>query len=588
MNSTPEHPERSVEGPVDSTPIDHDSAARPEAVAERAERRDAALKAHHRSRRWRGRALAAAAGTGAVALVTGVAVVGSLVPASAPVVDGSAQPALLAATGMTAVCPPTPQLPEGADEGTDAEFTPVSRSAESATRVVMLSDLAGRFPGATLGPVTPDASQPQTLTEPQPAEVQQGSPATAGEDGVPVQQASVHAVDAPGTESGAATVAALEPLGGQMPVASAVLSYSAGDGDLAGLAASACQSPSHRHWLSGATTTLGTTSILTVVNPSVSAATVDLELYGAEGPVEAPGTTGIVLAPGASTSLILGGLAPDQEHLAVAVHASGGAVSAGIQQHRLDGATPAGVDLIQASATPTRLAVLPGVRVPTEQVLDGLSDPAAGPSVMIAAPISSGPVTAEVVVSGAGGEVPLPGESSVSLQPGSTARVPLDGLSSGEYTVTVLADAPVLASSHGLEATDAELPEGSTGRPLDTAIMSAAEPLGLEQLVAVLDNGPAALILSSVDGGTVEVAPVLADGSVGEPHLQELDSGAHVRLPVDSLTEADAEVAGLLITTTTAGQVHAGLTVRSAQGITAVPVPAQQEAPAGVPVRVQP
>lgn len=579
MSGTPEHP---------GLPEHQDPAEHPDAVAERAERRAAALKAHHRHRRWRARALAAAAGTGALALVAGVAAAGSLLPTSTPEVDGSARPAQLAATGMTSVCPPAPRLPDGAAEGTDAQFTPVSSSAESAARVVMLSDLAGRFPGATLGPATPDGPQPRALTDAQPVEVQQGSAATADEDGVPVHEASAHTVDAPGADAGMASVAALEPLGGQTPVASAVYSYSAGDGDLAGLAAAACQAPSHRHWLSGATTTVGTTSVLTVVNPSVSPATVDLELFGAEGPVEGPGTSGIVLAPGASTSLILGGLAPDQEHLAVAVHASGGAVTATIQQHRLDGATPAGVDLIQAGVAPRPLVVLPGVRVPTEQVLEGLTDPAAGPSVMIAAPITSGPVTAEVVVSGAGGEVPLPGESVVSLQPGSTARVPLAGLSSGEYTVTVRANAPVLASSRGLEAMDVELPEGSTGQPVDTAVMPSAEPLGLEQLVAVPDNGPAALVLSSPEGGAVEVAPVLDNGSMGEPRLQELGPAGHARLAVDSLSDTDAEVVGLLITTTTAGQVHAGLTVRSAQGIAAVPVPAQQEEPAGVPVSVRP
>lgn len=564
-------------------PIDH-----PDAAAERAERRDAALKAHHRGRRWRSRALSAAAGLGAVALVTGAAVVGTMLPTAVPEVDGTARPAQLAATGLTAVCPPTPRLPEGAAEGTDAEFTPVSSSAEPAARVVMLSDLAGRFPGAQIGPVDTEESSLRSLTEPQPQEIQQGAPATANEEGVLVREASVHTLADPGGPEGASSAAVLEPIGGQGPVASAVFGYAAEDGDLAGLAAADCRPPSHRHWLSGATTTLGTTSVLTLVNPSASPATVDLELYGADGPVEAPGTRGIVLAPGESSSLVLGGLAPDEEHLAVAVHASGGAVAAGIQQHRLDGVTPAGVDLIQSGAQPSAVAVMPGVRVPQKAVRDRPPDPDAGPSVMVAAPISSGPVTAEVTVSGPEGEVTLSEQEPLSLQPGSTARVPLEGLDAGEYTVTVRASAPVLASSRGVDSMDAELPEGDTGSPVDSALLAAAPALGLEQLVAVPEVGPAALVLGSPDGGAVEITPVLEDGSLGQSRVQELGPSGHVRLPVRRLAEdADQDVVGLLLTSVF-GQVHGGLTLRSDRGIAALPVPAQQEQAAGVPVRVRP
>ena len=584
MSSTPEHPG----GSERTAPEDAENAVdAAEAAAERAQRREAALKAHRRSRRWRGRALAAAAGAGAMVLVGGVAVVGSISPAVMPEVDGAAHPARLTASAASMVCPPAPRLPEGAAAGTDTEFSPVSTSAEWTSRVLLLSDLAGRVPGAVVSPVGAEpGSEGERLTPAQPVDLQQGAPATAGQDGVPVQQASVHSVPG-GRDLAAGQLTTVEPLGGQAALASAVTGYTAQDGDLAGLAAADCQAPAHRHWLTGASTTLGTTSVLTLVNPSTTASTVDLDLLGADGPVEAPGARGIVLAPGESTSVVLAGLAPDQEHVAVRVMASGGAVTAGIQQHRLDGVTPAGVELIQPGAEPSATAVVPGVRVPGDAVLEELSDPAAGPSVLIAAPVTSGPTRAEVSVIGPDGEVDLPEPAEVDLAPGSAVRVPLAGVPRGEYTVTVSAEGPVVASARGLDTMEAELPEGGDAQPVDRAIMPAAAPLGLEQLVALPSHARSHLVLAAPDGGAVDLTAVHADGSVGQPHEQEVAAGRQVRLDVRELAEDGQRVAGLVITTT-AGSVHAGLTQRSAQGISAVPVGAEPEQAAGIPVRVRP
>ena len=117
-------------------------------------------------------------------------------------------------------------------------------------------------------------------------------------------------VEAPGGADGEAAAVTVEPLGGQPAGADTVSVYSAADGDLAGADATSCIPPAHEHWLTGAATTVGTTAVLVLSNPSASASTVDLSLYGAEGPVEAAGTAGIVLAPGQTRSLVLGGLAP--------------------------------------------------------------------------------------------------------------------------------------------------------------------------------------------------------------------------------------------------------------------------------------
>ncbi len=71
--------------------------------------------------------------------------------------------------------------------------------------------------------------------------------------------------------------------------AGAVMRYAAEDGDLRGSAAAACQQPANDLWLVGANTALGRTAVLNLSNASSSPATVSLELFGAEGQIQAPG-----------------------------------------------------------------------------------------------------------------------------------------------------------------------------------------------------------------------------------------------------------------------------------------------------------
>ena len=116
--------------------------------------------------------------------------------------------------------------------------------------------------------------------------------------------------------------------------------YAAEDGDLRGSAAAACQQPANDLWLVGANTALGRTAVLNLTNASGSPATVSLDLFGAKGQIQAPGSRGLLVAPGTTRSVILAGLAPGQERLSVRVRSAGGPVAAVIQQSVLRGLTP--------------------------------------------------------------------------------------------------------------------------------------------------------------------------------------------------------------------------------------------------------
>lgn len=564
------------------------------AAADRDRRRQAALQAHERGLGRRARLSAGVAGAGVVLLAAAVVTAGSLTGPAAPQVDGAAQAARLSAAPAQEACAPPPRLPRGAEKGaekdaeagSETEFSPVSTTARFQMRTLLLSDLAGRLPGSTLRSLTPaedTAGEGRTrrLTRSQPEQVQQGEPAAAGADGVPVRRATVSTGGTPGhtDEASAATV---EPLGGQDAGASTVSAYTAADGDLAGADATSCITPAHEHWLTGAATTLGSTAVLVLTNPSASASTVDLGLYGADGPVEAAGTAGIVLAPGQTRSLVLGGLAPDEDHLAVRVSAQGGAVGAFIQQHRLVGVSPGGVEVIQPTVAPSRRLVMPGVALPGPGAVrritgqDGYGE--AGPAVTIAAP--SVAASAEITVRGPDGPVEvagLPEDGVVDLEAGSTVRVPLDGLDRGTYTVAIGADAPVTASAQGLA--------GRTGGPIDLSSVSAVRPVGTDRAVALPAEAGTALVLYAGGGAAVDLTPVLADGSLGEPVTRRIDAGATRTVRPGGLAGRDDEVAGVLLDVTE-GEVHAGVTVRTDEGISAYPVAPRTERAGGLPVRV--
>lgn len=553
----------------------------------RAVRRDALLKAQDRSTRRRGWAPPIFGGIAAVLVLGGLGYAGSVFVAEPAAIDTTAQPASLSASTAQYVCPAAPRLPSGADETTDAEFSPMSSDASSQASVALLSDLAGRLPGTTLRPATtagdaeggPEAAAEtgQELTESQPEDVQQGLPASSNVDGEPVSSAWTQRVSQPGGEAAVPSTLTIEPMGSEPGNGSGIIEYSATDGDLTGLDVSACTTPAHQQWLNGADTTLGSTAVLVVTNPSASAATVDLSLFGAEGLIDSPGTSGLVLGPDQTRSFILGGLAPDEANLAVQVRSSGGAVSASVQQHRLFGVLPGGVDLITDSAGADARQVIPGVSSPGPEAIEELNnqdelgeDDDVAPAVQIAATGSA--TTAEVTAVGPEGPVSLGADSVVELDAASTGSVDLSGLPEGQYALEVTADAPVMATARSVA--------GTPGESIDTALAPAAAELGFEQTVALPEAGTSEVVTYAETGGTVEYQVIDGDGQLGETQAQEIAENATATIdPGENAT-------GIRMTTTDSG-VHAGVQVTDgASMISSYPVNPPATNSSGVPVRI--
>lgn len=504
-----------------------------------------------------------AAGGGAVAATTMVAQ-----PSGGTAMD--IRQADVPAGRALGVCPEPARLVSGTVVGTDADFSPVSTTATSAVNAVVLSNPAGTVPGSKVtalggNAVAEIAKAPTSTPTPAP--------------GPPVLSAGVASIS-PVTSP---TVVGAEPIGNEQASLAANLSYSATDGDLQGMATALCQQPGNDSWFLGANTALGRTAVLNLSNASETPATVNLELFGYKGQIQAPGARGLLVAPGTTRSVNLAGLAPGEAQLAVHVRSSGGPVAGTIQQSVLRGLAPGGVDFLAPGAGPSNQQVMSGVDIQDPAAVKALGDTAgfsdAVPALQIAVPGSNDAVV-QVRLFSANGERKIPNGGVVTVKGGTVATLDLDGVPAGNYTVTASSDVSFVASARVTRGAKAE-------EAIDFAWSPSSARLGSQHLVAVPRDGQRFLSFGVPEGrGTVSYAPVTADGKVGKAVDVDMSGGTTslIELPAKS---GDAIVAGYVVSAS--GDPVYGALLLGKQGRADVSVVAIQDAAAGlekVPVSV--
>lgn len=453
----------------------------------------------------------ARAGRATAAVVSGLAVVGVL-GATAAVGDqwvgrwtGATQAALDAGTRevpvqpaeRSSVCPAPVRLPDGADVGDD-QFD----AAPVRTRTTLGAAVAGATQTPHLAAL--DGSDEEPLASGEGAAVASGPV-----DGVRVLHAQPSAAD---------------PLRSSAALASLTTA-----GDLRGLAAATCATPSTSHWLVGGSSEVGASALLAVQNPSSRPASVALEVYGPSGRVAVGGQSAFTVAPGEQVVSRLDSLAPEQRRLAVHVRATGARVTTSLQSQAIDGLVPAGTDLVEPGAGPAGTLAVSGVVSRGED-----TDDEHAASMWLLAPDGSG--TADVRVYGPDGRVTLRGAEEVALTAGDVVGVPLGGLEPGAYTVVVDADVPVVGAARF--AVPGALGEDAVvdGTPYDVA-WSAGRAVGAPDEPT---SGQVALPRGG-DGATLVLAGVPADQAADD--AADSDVVATVRgLDEDGAVAAERDV----------------------------------------------
>lgn len=438
--------------------------------------------------------------------------------------------AAVPAGSSVGVCPGPARLLEGTPVGTDPQFSPESDTARSTINAVVLSSSAGVVPGSRLAslkgsPLVELAEAASASATPAPATAPAASaPAAAA----PVLLAGVVSQ----REVDAVSVLSADAQANRQASAGAVMNYTAVDGDLRGSAAAACQQPANDLWLVGANTALGRTAVLNLSNASSTPATVSLDLFGGKGPIQAPGSRGLLVAPGSTRAINLAGLAPGQERLSVRVRSAGGPVSAVIQQSVLRGLTPGGVDFIAPSTAPAIRQVISGLDVQDPAALaaltakPGLAD--AGPALQLTVPGSADAVV-QIKLFGRDGQKALPGGGVVTAKAGAVTEVSLAGVPAGPYTVAASSDVSFAAAARvtkGLTSEDAS----------DLAWSPGSARLGSQHVVSVPRTGDRYLVFGAPEGrAKISYTPITADGKIRTAAAADIAGGttASIKVPAE-------------------------------------------------------
>ncbi len=284
-----------------------------------------------------------------------------------------------------------------------------------------------------------------------------------------------------------------------------------------GLRAVACPATRSDQWFTGVGAGAEHTSVLELTNPDAGPATVDVEVHGQSGPVEADGLRGVAVPGRGTVRLRLGAEVPQREELAIRVSTERGRVAAVV----VDAFVPIG------RGVPTK-EYLPGQEEPgLANVLLGLpdADPQDGDerSVVLA---NGGDdvarVRLEVITAGS---VFAPAElEEVTVDPGSVERIPVEGLlgsdaAEGALGLRVVSSRPVTATFRARSGADL-LQSVPGGRVEGTTLLPV--PAGAKQL-----------LLADADGvGTVRVEARDADGERLRRRRYELSPEVGLSVPL--------------------------------------------------------
>jgi hypothetical protein len=307
------------------------------------------------------------------------------------------------------------------------------------------------------------------------------------------------------------------------PLLAGAQSQTIADETHAGLAVAACTEATPESWLVGGSTDIGRTSVIQLSNPTAVTATVDLEVYGENGRVDAPGASGLLVQPGTQRIIPLAGLAPDLLSPVVHVVSHGGQVAAALQTSIIRGLEPGGVDIIDPLPAASKSLVIPGVAVRAASaagVGEGSGEVPYGddqPGLRLVVPGDTGTVATVSIV----GENGAPGTSfTVDLEPGTVIEAPLD-LPAGTYSVRVDADQPIVAGARTAVA-------DPSGR--DVAWFAPATPLGTQSALVAIPDAPSP-VLHLWNGADAD-ASVTLTSSAGDTSTLSVPTGQAVAVPL--------------------------------------------------------
>ncbi len=337
-----------------------------------------------------------------------------------------------------------------------------------------------------------------------------------------------------------------------------------GDDDR-GLAVTPCGLPSSDVWLVGGGGGPSRTERVIVGNPGANAVSVSFEVFGATGPVASAQNRAISIPPRSRAVVSLDALAPEEPSPSVHVVATGGVVSAVLDDAWIDGATARGVDDATRSAAPSTDQVVAGLDVSGAAMVRLVNPGDTESLVQVRLLLPKGPTQ--------------PAElRAVRVPAGSTTDVALD-LAAGPTGLHLTADHPIVAGAY----VERRMTTGAD-RMGDFGWAPATRPV----------NGLAGLALPGLSASGSASSLLLAGGSRGGKVVVHVVTGdADRALPTvvapDSVVSIGLGAADQVWVSQTGGDVRAAVSVSGlASGVPRLSIAALSSAPLtalSIPVR---
>ncbi|HEX5859592.1 MAG TPA: DUF5719 family protein [Microbacterium sp.] len=313
-----------------------------------------------------------------------------------------------------------------------------------------------------------------------------------------------------------------EPEGGDVAILSAASSAAVAEPDLTGFAAAACRPPLLESWIVGGTTTTGASDILLLSNPGAVTASVQLTVFGAEGPQSPPGAAGITVPAQSQLALPLAAVAGGEERPVVRVTATGAPVAASLQSSLVRTLVPGGIDVQGAVAGADATQVFAGVTV--------LNAPTAGTAATVVRVLSPTSDTNVTLSATPVGSTAPAATTTLPLTAGIPAEVELANLSEGSYVLTAEAEAPVVSAAWQT---------AGTGVGSDFAWYTPSPPLGAPTLFAV-PEGPSPTLTLANRGGETATATLRSAGRADQEIVVPAQGAVDVALEPNAIYTLDA------------------------------------------------
>ncbi len=305
---------------------------------------------------------------------------------------------------------------------------------------------------------------------------------------------------------GQATPAVVNAEGAAAPGLAAQQSTRAADGLSRGRSGTACAAPGTDFWFVGGGSDVGRVTTVFLTNVGEAPASVNVEVIGPAGPVEAPGGRGISVPPGQQERVAVDALAPGVASLALHVTTSTGSVSAAVFDTAASGLDPLGSDWVPVSSAPSTDVLVPGLA----------PAPDGSRTLTLLAP-GDEPALVRLQLIAPDGTFAPTGSDVVDLPPGELVSVDLSAVSADVWASVLLdSDQPIVAGLRQVRGADGEAP--------DFAYLAGASPL----------TGPTSVVDGTRDPSTETVLLLVAPlGGVRGSLVVTPDGGAPVATPFE-------------------------------------------------------